>query len=397
MSPAGSASANAAASVASPPSPAVATTALDAGLSQSAPGAACPEGMLEIPGGDFWAGNAGTEEASPRFLTKLAPFCLDKTEVTTARYRTCVEKGACTSAKRPTHSCNYGREGRGEHPINCVDWEQAAKFCEAEGARLPTEIEWEFAARGGAEQRAYSWGKEAPDGRTCWKHLGTCKVGEFAPGAFGLLDMTGNVWEWTSSWYWAYPWPPLTGHAKSYRGGSWSRRFEKWLDPTLRNRSAPHENGSHLGFRCAATQRGATCPFGVATPSGGGGSKDPTRPECLHGVVDIECDEETKFNGLRCTRKGAPRCNPGFREEPGHGCVLATEVTGDAGSHSLDLSGVVRARSPEFDEDCAQNRPTRPHAFRFTGGTHEARNLVGQKADCKNRDVGVGWNSSCCP
>ncbi len=66
-----------------------------------------------------------------------------------------------------------------------------------------------------------------------------------------MFDISGNVWEWTDDWYAPYPWPPETGYAKVYRGGSWSRRFEKWMHTRLRDRAKPSDQGAHLGFRCA--------------------------------------------------------------------------------------------------------------------------------------------------
>ncbi|MCA9643010.1 MAG: SUMF1/EgtB/PvdO family nonheme iron enzyme, partial [Myxococcales bacterium] len=181
--------------------------------------------MIRIPGGEFWVGSrkgSGSDEEWPRFKTKLQPFCLDKTEVTVDAYEACVKDGKCNQASSKHRFCNLRWEGRGKHPINCVDWHQAAAYCKAQDARLPTEVEWEFAARGGEEYRAYSWGSEDPDGRTCWKHPGgSCEVGKYAPGAFGLLDMTGNVWEWTSSSFGPYPWPATNNLSKVYRGGSW--------------------------------------------------------------------------------------------------------------------------------------------------------------------------------
>ncbi len=343
--------------------------------------------MRLIPGGPFWAGSETEtfdQEENPRFLTRLAPFCLDETEVTTSAYEACVDAGKCAPAERETVTCNFRRDGRGDHPINCIDYPRAEAVCASRGARLPSELEWEFAARGGQEQRKFSWGDEAPDGRTCWKANGTCKVKGFQPGAFGLYDVTGNVWEWTSDWFGHYPWPAVEGTRRVYRGGSWSRRFEKWLSPTLRNRSKPKEWGSHLGVRCALSPAGAECPYGRAESGA-----------CLRGVDDAQCLDGKSWNGIRCTTAGAPRCRDGSREVAGYGCVKDEAATDEV--KPMDLSGVVRARSPEFDTDCSTNQPERPHAYRYTGGGHLERNQVEQTQGCKNRDVGVGWNSACCP
>ncbi|HEY8945318.1 MAG TPA: SUMF1/EgtB/PvdO family nonheme iron enzyme, partial [Polyangiaceae bacterium] len=211
--------------------------------------------MQRIPGGEFWVGSPEHErrsaDESPAFRTVLPPYCLDATEVTVAAYRTCVAAGRCVAARTPWRLCNGSRTNRDDHPINCVTFGEAEAYCHARDARLPSETEWEFAARGGALGLRYPWGEGSPDGRACWKHVGTCKVASFPAGAFGVFDLTGNVWEWTDSWYGPYPWPPETGFAKVYRGGSFSRRFEKWMHTRLRNRGAPSDLGSHLGFRCA--------------------------------------------------------------------------------------------------------------------------------------------------
>ncbi len=342
--------------------------------------------MVLVPGGPFWVGSAHKtfeQEENPRFLTRVAAFCLDETEVTTRAYEACVDAGRCSPAGRDTVTCNFRREGREEHPINCIDYPSAEAVCAARGARLPNEVEWEFAARGGAEQ-AFSWGNEPPDGRTCWKTNRTCPVKSFPAGAFGLYDVTGNVWEWTSDWFGRYPWPAMTGERRVYRGGSWSRRFDKWLSPTLRNREKPSGSGSHLGVRCALTPPGTECPYGAGADG-----------LCRQGVDDAKCLGDSTWNGVRCAAPGAPRCRAGAREVPGYGCVLEAPPVEE--NRPLDVSRVVKTRSPEFDADCAANQPARPHAYRFTGGGHPERNLAGRTSGCKNRDVGVGWNSACCP
>jgi formylglycine-generating enzyme required for sulfatase activity len=350
----------------------------------------CPRGMLPLPGGKFRVGSEPREkrssDESPRYLTELAPFCLDETEVTVQAYSECVANGDCTAEAPTKILCNVGRAERAAHPVNCVDWNAADKYCAARGARLPTEAEFEYAARGGAEYRAYPWGEGTPDGRACWKHNGSCAVRSFAAGAFGLYDVSGNVWEWTDDWYGPYPFPPPGAFARVYRGGSFSRRFEKWMDPRLRNRERPSEKGAHLGFRCALTPDTTKCPFGASGPG-----------RCRHGVLERDCSEGTAWNGVRCSKPGEPRCGPGTVEKEGYGCVPEHEIDPEIEDIQASMALVTRAPTPEFDGDCRANQPARPRAFRYSGGSHAARNLVSKGAGCKNRDVGVGWNSTCCP
>jgi len=249
-------------------------------------------------------------DEQPRFSTKVANFCLDTYEVTAASYAQCVEHGACSEPHGSQNTCNYGR--REDHPVNCVDWQQADAYCKSQGARLPSELEWEYAARGGAHYYPYAWGSEAPDQRACWKTTQTCPVGSFPPGAFGVRDLSGNVWEWTNDWYGEYPWPQRDGRDKVFRGGGWSRRRESSLSTTLRGHTPPRNWGSHLGFRCARLAQGAECPFGPGDAPG----------SCRHGVLDTDCGNDgQRFNGQRCASAGAPACAPGQEPASGHGCV----------------------------------------------------------------------------
>jgi len=343
-----------------------------------------------IPGGKVWIGSEPEEhfadDESPRFLTELAPYCLDETEVTTSAYRACVDKGACEAPVGKQFTCNFRNPARAQHPINCVTWTQAEKYCSAQGQRLPTEAEWEFAVRGGDRYQEYSWGDEPPDGRTCWKQPHTCEVKRFGAGAFGLFDMTGNVWEWVSDYYGPYPWPPVSGFSRVYRGGSWSRRFEKWLHSRLRNREHENFSGSHLGMRCASSLPGVKCPFGADAAG-----------RCLAGVLERACQAPRAWNGARCVKAGEPLCRDGWQLESGHGCVPAETVTPPDVDLEAEKAGVTRVASPEFEPDCRKNFRSRPHSFRYSGGTHRGRNLVSRSAGCKNRDVGVGFNSTCCP
>lgn len=354
-------------------------------------GFVCPAGMKKIRGGEFRMGAAErgkhSPDESPRFLTKLRSFCLDETEVTVSAYSECVARGECKPSTGKSVSCNFRYSDRGNHPMNCVDHAQAAAFCHSLKKRLPTEAEWEFAARGGKSDQKYPWGEEPPDGRACWKRPYSCEVRSFPAGAFGLYDMSGNVWEWTSSDYAPYPWStPIPGQypLKIYRGGGWSRRFEKWMHLGLRNRAMPQEAGAHLGLRCAMDVSELRCPF-----------ERDANGACLLGVLEVECSEGRAWNGQRCAKPSDPLCPEGFHPHAGRGCVrdVAIAVKGEV----LDLGSVRRDRTPNLDPDCRSNQPSRPKAYRLSGSTHASRNAVAKRDGCKNRDVGAGWNSTCCP
>jgi formylglycine-generating enzyme required for sulfatase activity len=377
-------------------------SAVGAASAGSAP-SDCPQGMARVAGGPFWVGTSGTRglpDERPRYLTRVPNLCADRTEVTVAAYTRCVEAGQCTAEVRPRLTCNYGRYDRSEYPMNCLDWQQADTFCRARGARLPTEVEWEYLARGGAEYRKFSWGEDEPDGHTCWKRAFSCPVGAFPAGAFGLFDVTGNVWEWTSSDHGDYPWPPRESPHKVYRGGGWSRRFDKWLLSTLRNRDVPTEMGSHLGLRCVTLAPGSVCPYGPAS-----GTPDmPATSPCLHGVDDVECPKGKAWNGVRCARPGEPECPSGTQVEPGHGCQAKRRLhtaphvsQTEPGEHGDAPEVPSQKRTPNYDADCQRFQPERPTAFRLEGASHKDRNTFASARGCKNRDVGASWNSVCCP
>jgi formylglycine-generating enzyme required for sulfatase activity len=177
-----------------------------------------PPGMVAIPAGTY---RMGCNEASdkecqsvekPAHDVYLDAFYIDKSEATVADYGKCVQAGVCTPPKTQEKSkyCNFGQQGRDNHPINCVEWLQAKTYCEWAGKRLPTEAEWERAARG-AESRVNPWG---PGKATC--DFAVLNIGGEGCGAGGtwpvcsklkgntpdgLCDMIGNVWEWVSDWY----------------------------------------------------------------------------------------------------------------------------------------------------------------------------------------------------
>ncbi|HMR06926.1 MAG TPA: SUMF1/EgtB/PvdO family nonheme iron enzyme [Polyangiaceae bacterium] len=357
----------------------------------AAPAAApCPPGTRRVPGGRLFMGSdspSAAAEDRPRFETEVSDLCVDETEVTVSDYLACEQSGKCTPAKRERRFCNARVSDRQDHPINCVDWHQAKAYCAQRSARLPTEAEWEYFARGGTRNLKYSWGNEPPQGRTCWKHVGgSCKVKSYAPDVFGLYDVIGNVWEWVDDGFGPFPFPPQSAPSRGYRGGSWSRRFEKWMSPKLRNRYGAKQWGSHLGFRCVQTPEDAKCAFG----------RTLDKSRCAFGVHAVNCGKKQSWNGVRCAGPGAPECPEGRVKTLGHGCVLSEPATGpfEPGTKQTPIS---RTRSPQFDADCQKFKPGRPTAYRYSGGSHDGRNRVSAAAGCSNRDVGVGWNSTCCP
>jgi formylglycine-generating enzyme required for sulfatase activity len=226
--------------------------------------------MVRLEGGTFTMGsNDGESEEKPTHPVTLKPFWLDVTEVTVAAYKACVDAGSCsTSDPNDRGSCNWGKSDRGNHPINCVDWEQATSFCRWANKRLPTEEEWEYGARqgGGRGDRRYAWGDAEPAGQLCWRRTdGTCPVGSYPAGdtPTGLKDMTGNVWEWTSSAYCPYT---SSGYdvskCDSYRvnrGGSWLHDNASGMRGADRSRGDPSYPRVVGGFRCARADLLLTC------------------------------------------------------------------------------------------------------------------------------------------
>ncbi len=218
-----------------------------------------PEDMVLVPAGEFFAGcneEADAEcfaDEKPGGPRELAAFSIDRTEVTLAAYRDCVDAEACSEPDRG-EGCNWGETGRDRHPVNCVDWDQAKAYCAWRAARLPTEWEWEKAARG-SDGRKYPWGNEPVDcqravidegsGNACGQGDTTFEVGSKPEGAslYGALDLIGNVWEWTST-------TREESGSVVVRGGAF------YVAPPQARASFglrfnPKGRGAFVGFRCA--------------------------------------------------------------------------------------------------------------------------------------------------
>jgi formylglycine-generating enzyme required for sulfatase activity len=282
-----------------PASPAVATP-------RQAP--RCPAPMLWVEGGSFTMGSdsqhAALSLARPSHRVSVRGFCMDPHEVTSGEYRACSDAGNCTAAHRTAYFaeageaaaagsqsgslCNGGKPGREQHPINCVSHIQAAEYCRRRGGRLPTEAEWEFAARG-ADSRAFPWGDEEPTpsrvnacGQECerWHvslgergqsglsasaaddgYPGTAPVGAFPHGnnPQGIEDLIGNVFEWTAEGLYSYgggpssdPRGPTDADSFVIRGGNFNSTLREFLDPALRFAMHRESHSPGVGFRCAA-------------------------------------------------------------------------------------------------------------------------------------------------
>jgi eukaryotic-like serine/threonine-protein kinase len=222
---------------------------------------------IDVPAGSFLMGSeSGALDERPVHRVSGPGFVMDRYEVTNARYAECVKAEACaapaltSSFKRPAY---FAAAEYADYPVVHVSWSQATSFCAWAGGRLPTEAEWERAARGTADSRAYPWGDSAPD---CNKaNFGGCvgdtdRVGRRPAGQspYGAFDMAGNVWEWTADWYEAgyysrspdkEPSGPDAGHLKVMRGGCWVSGASS-LRATCRKAELPGLWAPNVGFRC---------------------------------------------------------------------------------------------------------------------------------------------------
>lgn len=258
------------------------------------------EGMVSVPGGKFAMGSAdGMPFEAPVHSVTVNSFLMDAHEVTVAEFGRFVEAtNFVTEAEKFGWSAvfdvtkgEWGRvdganwrhpEGgeetpKPDEPVTQISWNDANAYAKWAGKRLPTEAEWEFAARGGLVQKTFSWGDELrPGGRPVanwWQgtfpdnntgedgFLGRAGVGSFAPNGYGLYDMAGNVWEWTADRYADNyytvsaefdPKGPASGAERSIRGGSWmcAENFCANYRVAGRSHATPDSGMNNLGFRC---------------------------------------------------------------------------------------------------------------------------------------------------
>ena len=250
--------------------------------------------VVYIPAGEFEMGSTDAEvdalvaectecepdwfeQEQPAHTVYLDAYWIDQTEVTNAQYDKCVAAGACsTPPECDWGESTFGDAAKADHPVVCVGWQAAEDYCRWAGGQLPTEAQWEKAARG-SDGRRYPWGNKFDgtllnycdaqceyDQRDETYDDGfpvTAPVGSFPAGAtpYGVLDMAGNVWEWVADWfsedYYAMslaenPLGPDEGTQRVVRGGSW---FTDGMGSRAANRfqTIPATHFGLLGFRCA--------------------------------------------------------------------------------------------------------------------------------------------------
>ncbi len=194
--------------------------------------------LLYVPAGEFTMGSddSGFDNEKPAHTVYLDAFWIDQTEVTNKQYAMCVSVSECSlpsSLKSPRRSSGYYSDPRFEdYPVIYIDWFMAKTYCEWTGWRLPTEAEWEKAARG-TDGRVYPWGNDVPNGNllnynSYWTDTSVVRQYPAGKSFYGAYDMAGNVWEWTSSLYMPYPYDATDGRENQsakrervLRGGSW--------------------------------------------------------------------------------------------------------------------------------------------------------------------------------
>ncbi len=230
--------------------------------------------MMFVPAGFFRMGSQDNDfDEHPIHTVNLDAYWMDRTEVTNKMYAICEEAGICThpqGVNSATRKNYYADKQYADFPVVNVDWNQVNTYCQWAEARLPTEAEWEKAARG-MDGRVYPWGDTLPtcslanfDPHTSNQCIGnTSKVGSYESGKspYGIYDLAGNVWEWVADWfepdYYSIsptnnPMGPSSGGYRALRGGSWySGDLSGNVRSSLRGGSVPVNSNFDLGFRCS--------------------------------------------------------------------------------------------------------------------------------------------------
>lgn len=224
-----------------------------------------PPGMILVPGGQFVMGDDSSTQMDekPAHQQMMLPFYMDITLVTAADFLACMTNGKCTSSPGTGVQCTHGVLGKENHPINCVTLAQAREYCNSNGKRLPTEIEFEYVVRGPAGA-TYAWGNENPSTQLCWNQTETCPVKTYPATLFGaqrldgIYDLAGNTWEWLDSKKCNYPLMAdggvncdVAGTQVPARGSHFAENSASSLRGAERLLSDRNTGRADVGFRCA--------------------------------------------------------------------------------------------------------------------------------------------------
>ncbi len=338
-------------------------------------------GMASIPADCFNMGDAFTEGGTnelPIHSVCISAFEIDLYEVTNAEYAECVGDGACTlpsNLDSYTRLTYYDDPDYDYFPVIHVDWNQAMNYCTWADKRLPTEAEWELAARGGWSGRRYPWGDTISSTDANYYIPGdndTSPAGYYPPNDYGLYDVAGNVWEWTNDWYQDDyytvsppndPPGPATGTNRVLRGGSFnSSIFGMRL--AFRNPRVPQNGYYNIGFRCARGEatpcadidcgEHGECVYGTCECSDGyTGNQCETPPDPCAGVncgehgtcVDGSCECTDDYTGELCDIPPSPKIV--FITESLHngnlGGISGADAICQADADAAGLTGTFKA------------------------------------------------------
>jgi len=224
--------------------------------------------MVEIPQGSFIMGSPDGEfDERPLHRVEIGSFYMDRYEVTNIQYQRFIlanphwQKGKVRFEEADYNylsdwNGNEFPKGKEDHPVVYVSWYAANAYVRWVGKSLPTEAQWEYSARGGYEGMRYVWGNSGETYLSNFRGRGVMPVGNFSMNGFGVNDMAGNVWEWTSDGYELYmggeennPRPRLNNHLKVIRGGSWNSNMNE-MRVSVRKTEKPNVCRGDLGFRC---------------------------------------------------------------------------------------------------------------------------------------------------
>jgi len=320
--------------------------------------------LLYIPPSEFKMGNEGFD--APERNVSVSGYWIYQTKVTNRMYAQCVAVGSCTAPTQEIGGPVYSNPEYANHPVVGVTWDQAQAYCSWAQGRLPTEAEWEKAARGD-DGSLYPWGNDEPacdllNFTYCTGHTSEVNAYQDGTSPYGIFDMAGNVFEWVNDWYGeAYygeapltdPTGPEAGEYRVIRGSSFETDPNQ-VESAIRHYGAPIYHSRDLGFRCAVPAPKSLAPYcqlSAYVPVGAGTSSECQLPEteirgqyCAAGTgfatidisdgaifeaatKDFECTEAVLDGQRRLTCTG-PRDSTGEIRVCNPGCSTSPDVTG---------------------------------------------------------------------